>query len=98
MSCAQWLKNLLYALRKLKQVDYMGSALTIAFATLICFALTSGGSDAPWVSARVLAPLIIGVLVLVVFVFWEGKFAKLPITPRESPVKGLFTGQAADRE
>ncbi len=51
-------------------------------------AVTAGGYTAPWKSARVLCPLVIGILLIVVFVLWEWKFAKLPMVPRE-----LFAGQ-----
>lgn len=76
------------ARRKLKQVDYMGSFLTIAFAALICYALTAGGTSASWSSAQILAPLIVGLAVLAVFVAWEGRFAKIPIMPRKFCASG----------
>lgn len=53
-------------------------------------AIQAGGYDAPWASARVIAPLIIGILLVVVFVFWEWKGASQPLVPKE-----IFRGQRA---
>jgi len=41
-----------------------------------------GGYQYPWGSAHVLAPLIIGVVLLVGFFLWEAKFAKHPMFPK----------------
>lgn len=51
-------------------------------------ALQSGGYTHPWKSAAVLCPLIIGILLIVAFVYWEWKGAKYPIVPKE-----IFAGQ-----
>lgn len=50
--------------------------------------LQAGGYTHPWTSAGTLAPLIIGLLLIVAFVVWEAKFAKNPMVPG-----GLFHGQ-----
>ncbi len=44
--------------------------------------VTAGVSDS-WVSAKVLCTLIIGILMVVAFVFWEWKGASFPMVPRE---------------
>lgn len=51
-------------------------------------ALQAGGYTHPWTSAYVLAQLIIGILLIIAFVIWEWKGAKVPMVPRE-----LFQGQ-----
>jgi hypothetical protein len=51
-------------------------------------ALQSGGYTYPWKSARVLCPLIIGILLIISFVLWEWKVAKNPIVPKD-----IFAGQ-----
>ena len=39
--------------------------------SLLILALTWGGADYTWHSAHVLAPLIIGIILTLCFVFWE---------------------------
>jgi hypothetical protein len=50
--------------------------------------LTAGGFTHPWSSAYVLCTMLIGFALIVLFVGWEWKFAKVPMIPRE-----LFAGQ-----
>ena len=45
-------------------------------------ALNNGGYLYGWGSAHVLAPLIIGIMILAGFVFWEMRVAKVPIAPK----------------
>ncbi|WVF70528.1 hypothetical protein IAT40_005319 [Kwoniella sp. CBS 6097] len=66
---------------KLKKLDYYGSLLTLAWASLILIALSWGGSQYAWDSAAVLAPLIIGLAILGVFLFVEAKVVSLPLVP-----------------
>ncbi|KAJ9611234.1 hypothetical protein H2200_004417 [Cladophialophora chaetospira] len=72
----------------LRQIDYVGGALSIIGLVIILVALQAGGYSHPWSSAYVLAQLIIGVLLLAAFVTWEWKFCKDPMVPHE-----LFKGQ-----
>ncbi|KAK4170724.1 major facilitator superfamily domain-containing protein [Triangularia setosa] len=67
----------------LKKTDWVGGFLSIAGLVLVEVGLLGGGYNAPWASVRVLAPLIIGALVLVVFVVWERKGASHPMVPRD---------------
>ncbi len=41
-----------------------------------------GGYEYPWSSAHVLAPLILGVVLLIAFFVWEAKFATHPMFPK----------------
>ena len=68
---------------KLAKIDYVGSLLTIISSILLLMALNWGGVTYPWVSAQVLVPLFLGLLVLVLFLVWEAKFTALPIMPGE---------------
>jgi len=63
-------------------MDLVG-LLILAFALgLILLPLAlGGGSAAKWRTADVITPLVIGVLLLPTFVFWEWKFARHPIFP-----------------
>ncbi|EKM58038.1 uncharacterized protein PHACADRAFT_252002 [Phanerochaete carnosa HHB-10118-sp] len=67
--------------QKLVQIDYVGSLLTTVSSILLLLGLNWGGVTQPWVSAPVLVPLFLGVVVFVLFLFWEAKFTKLPIIP-----------------
>lgn len=53
------------------QIDFVGGFLSIGGIILFIAALLWGGSQYPWHSAHVLAPLIIGVVFMIAFVFWE---------------------------
>ncbi|KAG6888354.1 hypothetical protein C0995_009047 [Termitomyces sp. Mi166 len=66
---------------KLLAVDYIGVILTLVGCALVILPLIWGGVTFPWKSAIVLAPLLSGFLVIVVFCLWEWKGARLPIVP-----------------
>ncbi|WWC58666.1 uncharacterized protein I303_101210 [Kwoniella dejecticola CBS 10117] len=66
---------------KLKKLDFYGSILTLGWASLILIALSWGGSQYAWSSAAVIAPLIIGLALLGVFLFVEWKVVSLPLVP-----------------
>lgn len=50
--------------------------------------MQAGGYNHPWSSAYVLCTMLIGIALIVIFVVWEWKFAKVPMVPRE-----MFSGQ-----
>ncbi|KAJ3555468.1 hypothetical protein NM688_g2562 [Phlebia brevispora] len=68
---------------KLKRVDWFGNLIVIAGSTLAIVGLTFGGVQFPWVSAQVLAPLIIGVLVIALFIVYEKYVPHEPAVPWE---------------
>lgn len=41
-----------------------------------------GGYQYPWTSPHVLVPLLLGAVLIIAFVVWEGKFAKYPMFPK----------------
>jgi len=55
-----------------------GNLIVIIGTTLAIVGLTFGGAQFPWISAQVLAPLIIGLLLIGVFLLYE---VKVPIEP-----------------
>ena len=63
--------------------SYSGNLIVIAGSTLAIVGLTFGGIRFPWDSAQVLAPLIIGLALIVVFLIYEGKVPKEPTIPWE---------------
>ncbi|GAA5934197.1 MDR family MFS transporter [Sporobolomyces koalae] len=66
---------------KLKQIDYGGALLCMTGSVLVILPLNWGGTSFPWVSGHVLGCLIAGVFTFVLFIVWEGKFAKIPVVP-----------------
>ncbi|WVO13016.1 hypothetical protein L204_100625 [Cryptococcus depauperatus] len=66
---------------KLKKLDFYGSLLTLAWAVPFLIALSWAGSQYAWDSAAVLAPLLIGIALLGLFLFVEAKLVSLPLVP-----------------
>jgi len=64
--------------QKLKRVDWIGNFLFIAAATSFLVPLTWGGVQEPWNSWRTVFPLIMGILGLAVFCYYEKHFAVEP--------------------
>ncbi|KAJ5699084.1 hypothetical protein N7462_001089 [Penicillium macrosclerotiorum] len=63
------------------RIDFIGGFLSITGLIVFLAGMQWGGYMYPWSSAHVLAPLIIGFLMLVAFAFWEIYGAKYPIFP-----------------
>ncbi|KAF4963562.1 hypothetical protein FSARC_8432 [Fusarium sarcochroum] len=76
---------------KLRRIDYIGNAILIGSSVSILIALTWAGPVYLWSDARVLAPLIIGLLGLVGFVVYEG--SGIPSEP-VMPIR-LFPGRTS---
>lgn len=60
----------------LGQIDYIGGILSVAGMLLFMMGLQWGGYEYPWSSAHVLAPLILGALMVIGFFLWEAYGAK----------------------
>ncbi|KAJ7881325.1 iron permease [Mycena olivaceomarginata] len=81
---------------KLAQVDWLGNAIVITGTGLAIIGLTWGGVRYPWASVKVLAPLVIGLSLLVVFAVYEAKVPIRPAIPLDvlgnrTSVSGLLT-------
>ncbi|KAK7754053.1 hypothetical protein SLS62_003899 [Diatrype stigma] len=63
----------------LRHFDYVGTVLTVFGTGMLTAGLTLGPEDG-WASAQVIALLVVGVVALVVFVFWERVF-RTPLMP-----------------
>ncbi|KAJ5143530.1 uncharacterized protein N7515_002317 [Penicillium bovifimosum] len=63
------------------RIDFVGGFLSITGLIVFLAGLQWGGYMYEWSSPHVLAPLIIGFLLLVAFAFWEIYGAKFPIFP-----------------
>lgn len=60
---------------KLKRFDWMGSVLFTAATTAFLFGLSTGGVMHPWKAWEVLLPLIVGLVGMGGFGYWEVKVA-----------------------
>ncbi|KAI0815813.1 major facilitator superfamily domain-containing protein [Xylaria sp. FL0064] len=64
----------------LKQFDYVGTILTILGTGMFAAGLTLGPEDG-WSRAHVIALIVVGILLLVIFIFWERIFPTPLIPP-----------------
>ncbi|KAJ4376058.1 ferrioxamine B transporter [Neocucurbitaria cava] len=65
------------------QLDIIGISLVTSVLALILTPLTAAGGDQPkthWTEARILAPIVIGILLIPVFIWWSTK-APYPVLP-----------------
>jgi hypothetical protein len=73
--------------QKIGRLDLLGFGLLAAGLTLFLTGVNLGGGIFAWASARVLTPLIVGLVTLIVFAIYEWKFTKVGILHHE-----LFQG------
>ncbi|KAL2810903.1 major facilitator superfamily domain-containing protein [Aspergillus granulosus] len=66
---------------KLKAIDFVGASLALAGTAVLLLGLTWGGGEYPWDSAHVIATLVVGFAVCIVFVLWQWKGARYPLVP-----------------
>ncbi|MCJ1397721.1 hypothetical protein MMC11_000917 [Xylographa trunciseda] len=68
--------------KKLKLIDYLGNIIVIASSIAALFALTYGGARYAWSSWHIILPLVLGLVGLVAFYFYENSsFPVKPVTP-----------------
>ena len=60
-----------------------GNAIVISGTTLSIIGLTFGGSRYAWDDAHVLAPLIVGLVLIAVFILYEARIPDEPTIPWE---------------
>ncbi|KFX96689.1 hypothetical protein O988_05209 [Pseudogymnoascus sp. VKM F-3808] len=66
---------------KIRRIDYIGIFLFVGSSTSFLIPVTWGGVMYPWDSARTLAPMIIGAVGLILFIFHEKYIAADPMIP-----------------
>ncbi|KAJ5475214.1 hypothetical protein N7539_008280 [Penicillium diatomitis] len=66
---------------KLRRIDYIGTFIFVGSISSFLIPLTWGGVSYPWSSWHTLVPLCIGAAGLLVFAFYEARFARDPIIP-----------------
>jgi hypothetical protein len=68
--------------QKLRRIDYGGNVLFILGVTLILVALAYGGTKWAWTSYQTLMSLLLGLFILVIFLFYEeSNYCKEPTLP-----------------
>ncbi|GLA46667.1 hypothetical protein AnigIFM63604_011268 [Aspergillus niger] len=70
-----------HALEKIKQIDGWGCLISFSASIAILLPISWAGTQYPWTSAAVLAPLLLGVALIGLFLFVEFKVARLPLIP-----------------
>ncbi|KAJ7254826.1 major facilitator superfamily domain-containing protein [Mycena rebaudengoi] len=68
---------------KLAQVDWVGNAIVALGSGLTIIGLAWGGVRYSWLSVQVLVPLVLGLLLLVIFAFYEAKTPSRPTIPSD---------------
>ncbi|KAF8313799.1 iron permease [Clavulina sp. PMI_390] len=74
---------------KLRRIDWIGNTLIVSSTGSVILALTWGGVTYSWKSAKVLAPLIIGLLGISGFLLYEGYVEKDNRRKEEGPPKDV---------
>ncbi|KAI0083102.1 iron permease [Irpex rosettiformis] len=67
--------------QKLRRMDWTGSAIVVGGSAAFILALSWGGIRFAWSDSQTLVPLIIGIVALLSFMFYERFCAKEPIVP-----------------
>ncbi|KAJ5250804.1 hypothetical protein N7489_001214 [Penicillium chrysogenum] len=65
-------------LRKLRILDWTGTTLAISGVVVILVGLSCGGSLYRWRDWQTIVPLVVGAVILVIFLFYESKWALYP--------------------
>lgn len=67
---------------RIARIDYIGNLILVGSTVAVLYALSYGGGELPWSSPRVIAPLVIGLAGLGLFLWFERTgFAWDPVVP-----------------
>ncbi|KAL6238516.1 hypothetical protein BDW75DRAFT_247243 [Aspergillus navahoensis] len=77
---------------KLKAIDFVGGGLALAGTAVLLLGLTWGGGEYPWDSAHVIATIVVGLAVCVLFMLWQWKGATYPLVPVHIFKSGIVNG------
>ncbi|KAL4814901.1 major facilitator superfamily domain-containing protein [Aspergillus spinulosporus] len=77
---------------KLKAIDFVGGGLALAGTAVLLLGLTWGGGEYPWQSSHVIATIVVGFVVCVVFMLWQWKGATYPLVPVHIFKSGIVNG------
>ncbi|EIW76335.1 MFS general substrate transporter [Coniophora puteana RWD-64-598 SS2] len=67
--------------RKLLEVDWIGFLISLGTVVAFLFPLQFGGNTYPWNSANVIVPLVISVVGLALFLWWQGRMGNRALLP-----------------
>ncbi|OAG00499.1 MFS transporter-like protein [Paraphaeosphaeria sporulosa] len=67
----------------IRAIDWTGIVTFLAFTLMVLLGLNFGGAIFPWDSAKVIALLVVGSLMIFAFVYSETKIAKYPLIPMD---------------
>ncbi|KAL3429004.1 major facilitator superfamily domain-containing protein [Aspergillus tetrazonus] len=77
---------------KLKAIDFVGGGLALAGTAVLLLGLTWGGGEYPWQSSHVIATIVVGFAVCVLFMLWQWKGATYPLVPVHIFKSGIVNG------
>lgn len=63
------------------KIDWAGSFISLAAIVCILVPISGGGTLYGWTSAAFLVTLLVGVVLAVLFLVVESRYAKLPVMP-----------------
>lgn len=72
-----------------KAIDWLGVFTFLGFTLMLLLGLDFGGNLFPWDSAKVIALLVVGGLMIFAFIYSEAKIARYPLIPL-----GLFKNKS----
>jgi MFS family permease len=64
-----------------KAMDWLGSVAIVGMTVMILLGLDLGGIVTPWSSPKIICLLVAGLVVGIIFIFWEARNAKYPLIP-----------------
>jgi hypothetical protein len=68
-------------IRGIKAIDWLGMFTFLGFTSMLLLGLDFGGAIFPWDSAKVIALLVVGGLMIFAFIYSEARVAKFPLIP-----------------
>ncbi|KAI1116206.1 major facilitator superfamily domain-containing protein [Nemania sp. NC0429] len=68
---------------KARQIDYGGILLSTTGIIFLLIPISGGGAYFPWASPMVITMLTLGSILLLLFVVWEWRMARLPMIPMQ---------------
>jgi len=66
-----------------KAMDWLGSVAIVGMTVMIMLGLDLGGVVTPWNSPKIICLIVTGLIVGVIFVYWEIKGARFPLIPTQ---------------
>lgn len=68
--------------QKIRRIDWGGISILTASTDAVMYAITYGGSLRPWSAPSVVGPLVVGLVLLIAFIIYEGtSLPREPVTP-----------------